>query len=135
MKNDSLTTQTRVFVHAASFKEGIVPLEDARMDVGRALKDLPPEDARKMKRRFRKLWRKLAREEAYSQRACEFKVAKKLKLPKGDDASQDASLPLPPHKPSKRAKLARKELVRSYIFREHVYPMNNQFTKIERDNQ
>lgn len=40
---------------------GIVPIYDKSKDVNRQLAELPPDEARKMKRKFRKIWRRLAR--------------------------------------------------------------------------
>ena len=39
---------------------GIVPLVDLSHDVKKSLETLPPDEARKMKRKFRKQWRKQA---------------------------------------------------------------------------
>lgn len=36
---------------------GIVPITDTSSDVNQVLAQLPPEEARKMRRKFRKLWR------------------------------------------------------------------------------
>ena len=49
----------RTFLQVAMFKMGVVPIEDPSFDYRRILKQLPPEEARKLKRKFRKLWRKL----------------------------------------------------------------------------
>lgn len=46
------------------FELGIVPIEKTAHDMRRALNQLPPEEARAMKRKFRKLWRKAIRSEA-----------------------------------------------------------------------
>jgi hypothetical protein len=46
---------------AAAHERGIVPLERNHHDFNRILASLPPDDARAMKRKFRKLWRKVAR--------------------------------------------------------------------------
>jgi hypothetical protein len=43
------------------FNVGIVPIDDFRHDIGRALVQLPADEARKLKRKFRKLWRREAR--------------------------------------------------------------------------
>lgn len=37
---------------------GIVPLSYDERDINRVISSLPPDDARRMKRKFRKLWRK-----------------------------------------------------------------------------
>lgn len=50
-----------ILTQSAYHALGIVPMSYARADVGRILNDLPPAEARKMRRKFRKLWRKLAR--------------------------------------------------------------------------
>jgi hypothetical protein len=121
MKNEHITTPERMMTHTAAFQEGIVPMEVTRMDVRRALKDLPPEDARKMKRKFRKLWRKLARQSG--QRTMN---DVELNKPAAEVPSKQGM------KPTKRAKLRRKELVQTYLFTEHVAPMLEKFKKIER---
>ena len=59
MRNDNLTELERLMIHEAMFELGIVPMETPDMDVSRVLKQLPEEEARKLKRKFRKLWRKL----------------------------------------------------------------------------
>ena len=46
---------------AAAHEAGIVPLEKTHHDFNRILASLPPEEARAMKRKFRKLWRKVAK--------------------------------------------------------------------------
>lgn len=48
----------------AYLNEGIVPLDELHKDVNRLLADVPTEEAHRMKRKFRKLWRKLAKEMA-----------------------------------------------------------------------
>ena len=40
---------------------GIVPIEDTHHDVNKFLASLPAAEARKMRRKFRKLWRRAAR--------------------------------------------------------------------------
>jgi hypothetical protein len=49
-------------LQAAAFHElGIAPLDTIIKDYNRVLADLPPDEARKMRRKFRKLWRKFAK--------------------------------------------------------------------------
>ena len=43
---------------------GIVPIEWAGHDINKVLASLPPDEARKMRRKFRKLWRKFAKKPA-----------------------------------------------------------------------
>lgn len=47
-----------ILVNNACHHLGIAPLGDIRHDFNRTLATLPHEDARRMRRRFRKLWRK-----------------------------------------------------------------------------
>ena len=53
----------KVMIHSTMFDCGIIPMENPSFDMRRGLNQLPPEEATKMKRKFRKLWRALAREE------------------------------------------------------------------------
>lgn len=57
----------RFLKQCVAFNNGIAPLDDvwsASHDYNRILASMPPEEAKKMKRKFRKLWRKLAPNEA-----------------------------------------------------------------------
>jgi hypothetical protein len=55
-------TLLAVLAHQEAYDAGIVP-PDTRFhhDMRRALSQLPPEESLKLRRKFRKLWRKLAR--------------------------------------------------------------------------
>jgi len=59
---------TKIFRDAAAHGLGIAPLsyESLRQDMGQVLASLPPEEARKAKRKFRKLWRKAVRRKQQS---------------------------------------------------------------------
>lgn len=63
MKNDVVSDIRRFVIHTVMMEAGIVPLEDPYADVNRALRDIDPEEARRLKRKFRKLWRKACRKE------------------------------------------------------------------------
>ncbi|NBT35819.1 MAG: hypothetical protein EBT03_09855, partial [Betaproteobacteria bacterium] len=55
----------KIYETEKAMSYGIVPLGvNVVRDINRILKDLPPEEARRMKRKFRKLWRKEARKVA-----------------------------------------------------------------------
>lgn len=58
MKNKDLNEAERLLLHEVMFEMGIIPMETPSMDVSRVLKQLPEAEARKLKRKFRKLWRK-----------------------------------------------------------------------------
>lgn len=59
MRNNSLNDVQRALLHELMFREGIIPMETHAMDVSRVLAQLSPDEARKAKRKFRKLVRKL----------------------------------------------------------------------------
>ena len=48
----------RTFIQTVMFQCGILPMEKTDLDMRRALAQMTPEDARIVKRKFRKLWRK-----------------------------------------------------------------------------
>lgn len=50
----------RTFVQVVMFEVGIIPMEKTALDMRRALKQLEPDEARKARRRFRKVWRRAA---------------------------------------------------------------------------
>lgn len=112
MKNPNLTDAARAFIHSAGFAEGIVPMEDTRMDVRRALECLPADESRKMKRKFRKLWRK---------------QAERLKANPRESLS---NLMTPNQAPSRLQKQARKDAVWTTIQKARVEPMLEQFKNI-----
>lgn len=58
---DDLSLLEKTLLQNAMFQLGIVPIEDPSMDFRKYLSQLPPDEATKLKRKFRKLWRKLAR--------------------------------------------------------------------------
>lgn len=58
---NDLSLIEKTFLQNAMFQLGIVPIEDPSMDFRKYLSQLPPDEATKLKRKFRKLWRKLAR--------------------------------------------------------------------------
>lgn len=49
------------FERAAAFEAGIAPIENPKHDFDRILSAIPEEDRVRAKRKFRKLWRKMAR--------------------------------------------------------------------------
>lgn len=51
----------RAFIQTVMFQLGILPMEKTDLDMRRALQQLPPEEARALKRKFRKMWRKAMR--------------------------------------------------------------------------
>ena len=85
------------------FKAGIVPIEDPSNDFRRMLKQLPPEEARRLKRKFRKLWRKNL------------------------SPSNKNRAGLGKRTPSRAEKTYRKKLVFETFWREEILPLINRF--------
>lgn len=112
-KGADLRDVDRALLHSACFEQGIVPIEDPALDIRRALRTLPPEEARVMKRKFRKLWRRYLAE------------ANK-KNPKSK-ATQTRALGMSKHTPSRQERLERKKLVFEMIWREVVEPALKRF--------
>ena len=68
--NERNDTLQKFFYYEVCFQEGIVPYHVSNLvPVSKSLADLPEEEARKMKRKFRKLWRK-ARKNLLNNKEC-----------------------------------------------------------------
>jgi len=57
---------TKIMIEAAYHELGIAPISYATYDFNKILSSLSFEEARKMKRKFRKIWRKCAKNAKYS---------------------------------------------------------------------
>lgn len=123
MKNNSLTDAERMFTHAVMFKEGIVPMEDPHMDMRRALAGLSPEEARKMKRKFRKLWRRLE--------AATVKTKTRFDFPTLHAVVPSGETPTPPAKPTKLQKLRRKQIVHDHLRKTKILPLVKKFNSLK----
>ena len=108
----------RMLVHAACHMVGIAPLGNVMAhDMNRVLSTISPEEARVMKRKFRKLWRKIAKErirQSPGESMGKSMVMRSLGFhPQADSVSP----------PSRRQKLNRKLAVSEYIHKTMVGPM------------
>lgn len=76
INKNGLTDVDTLVIIEEYMKMGIVPMFNEKLDVNKLLKDVDPIKARKMKRKFRKLWRKYAKElaltDGWSQKALGF---------------------------------------------------------------
>lgn len=61
--NAGLRDVERALISATGFEAGIVPIENPEHDFSRILAQLPADEALRLKRKFRKLWRKAAKED------------------------------------------------------------------------
>jgi hypothetical protein len=110
MRAQHMNPAVRMMIHHVMFQEGIVPMEDTTMDMNRALAGLSPEEARKMKRKFRKLWRK------------ELKVM--------SAKSRKTLQPMMGGPPSRCQKQNRKQRVFDHLYRDKIGPLVIQATNI-----
>lgn len=96
-----------LLICSTMFELGIVPIENESFDIRRALEQIPADDARKAKRKFRKLWRKL--------------VKRKLSNNKRSTASDRFGGT--GANPNRRQRTARKRLVREHVWCEYIAQM------------
>lgn len=59
-QGDGLNDLERLLLQLAMFNAGIVPIENVEHDMRRALQQLAPDEAKRLKRKFRKMWRRAA---------------------------------------------------------------------------
>jgi hypothetical protein len=104
----------RTFIQAVMFECGILPMEKTTLDMRRALQQLPPEEARRFKRKFRKLWRKAMQEKAGANQKLKSEVIKQ-------------ELGVGKHVPSRAERNARKKLVFDSLWKELIEPMIRRF--------
>lgn len=78
VSKEMLRPVDKAFIHSTMFELGIAPIEDPRLDMRRGLDQLSPEDASKMKRKFRKLWRKALRENKTTVKSWKEKTLKEV---------------------------------------------------------
>lgn len=112
-RKEDLRAVDRAFIHSVMFGAGIVPIEDPKMDIRRALGQLTADESRVLKRKFRKLWRKYMKAESGK---TNFKTNRVL-----------GALGVGKRVPSRSEKLARKKLVYEQMWYNHIVPMLERF--------
>lgn len=119
---DELRPVDRAFIHSVMFQLGILPIEDPLLDMRRPLKDISPEEARVLKRKFRKLWRKAARAQVGTGKTAKTKkemVNRKFGVGKTT--------------PSRAERNERKRLVLKTLWDEQIGPMLQKFENPDHD--
>jgi hypothetical protein len=107
----------RAFIYAVMFQLGILPMENVKNDMRVPLNQLPAEESRALKRKFRKLWRKAMRAEIHNclqKRELHELIAKK----KYGVGKQNAT---------RLQKNARKQLVFSVLWNDYIEPTLKKF--------
>lgn len=117
---ENLREVDRAFIHSIMFELGIIPIEKATLDFQRALKQLSPEEARQLKRKFRKLWRKAMKKEVGNPKGKRAEV-------KEQAAKQRYGVGKPV--PSRAERNARKQLVFDQVWKEIIAPLIDNFER------
>lgn len=112
---NNLKDHERAVLSAVMFDDGIVPIDNPTHDIGRALTSLPKDDARTMKRKFRKKWRKLAKAEAHKVNAKKPEIWLNNRFGAGKS------------NPSRQDRAARKQIVQKHFYENLVRPILDQF--------
>lgn len=114
----------KAFIYDVMFKMGILPIEDPTLDMRVPLRQLPPKEARVVKRKFRKLWRKYMKAQIGSS-------GRKMSDAKKTAAQQ--KLGVGKLVPSRHERLERKRLVYERVWEECIVPMLIRFENPERE--
>jgi hypothetical protein len=132
--------KVRVLVHQFCLENGIVPPDEkgSWVNVGARLKELPADEARVMKRKWRKLWRKLLRRNLKSQAArghkgrgfnlvfgAQMKVSSKTDNPADTATTQPSPRSNKNNRPPARVVSHRKREVFNWIFDEKIKKVQN----------
>ena len=115
----------KTLIQAVHLQVGILPMEKTELDMRRALQQMPPDDARKAKRRFRKLWRRAMQDVL---------VAGGAPMTKSQSNAEDATkrrLGVGKQVPSRAERNARKQLVFNQLWATVIEPLVKQFDNPE----
>ncbi len=113
---ENLREVDRAIIQAVMFQCGILPMEKTALDMRRALSQLSPEEARILKRKFRKVWRKAMRAEVGNGQSR-----------KTREASVKTRLGVGKHVPSRAECNARKQLVFDVLWNDVIEPLVKKF--------
>ena len=116
----------KAFINTVMFRMGIIPMERTELDMRLALQQLPPDEARRFRRKFRKVWRKAMNatiaNDGSPQTKAQASEEKRLKRRLGVGKTV----------PSRAERNARKKLVYDLLWKEVIEPMLRQFENPER---
>jgi len=115
---EQLREVDRAFIHSIMFELGILPIEKTTLDMQRALKQLSPEEARQLKRKFRKLWRKAMKKEVGSSKG---------KRAEAKEQAAKSRLGVGKPVPSRAERNARKQLVFDRVWADIIGPLVENF--------
>lgn len=123
-KRELLRDVDKAFISTVMFELGIIPIEDPNLDMRVPLKQLSPDEARVLKRKFRKLWRKYMKRMATAQ----VNNVARVKLIRGKFGAGKTV-------PSRDERRQRKRVVYEHVWNDHIAPMLAQFEDPRRGEQ
>lgn len=126
----------KMFIHKTHFDMGILPIEDPTLDMRVPLRQLPVDEARVIKRKFRKQWRKAMKAKiaaAPGKRSSYDDVDKKVNHARA--TMIESKLGKGKHVPSRHERQARKQLVFDSSWNDTIVPMLIKFENPERGNK
>jgi hypothetical protein len=127
----------KAFIHSVMFEMGILPIEDPILDMRVPLRTLSREEARVIKRKFRKLWRKFMKLKVIRKKHGDDTAPAQQKV-LGDSTQRRAlrRFGVGKHVPSRAERLERKRLVYEHLWNTIIVPMLQRFENPERgDNK
>lgn len=101
----------------AMLRDGVIPIENTVHDMNRSLDSLSKDDSRKTKRKFRKLWRKLAKADV------------KRFAPKNQKLEFSSRFGFKGQNPSREQREARKDIVQHHYLQDVVRPILHNFSQ------
>jgi hypothetical protein len=135
----------KAFIHSVMFERGILPIEDPTLDMRVPLRQVTPEEARFIKRKFRKLWRKCMKEKIGTNKIPSPSKAKTSGVEHDQARSENEKvsaaranmitnkLGLGKHVPSRAERLERKRLVYEHLWEKEIVPRLVRFENPERN--
>lgn len=107
---------------------GIVPIEDPKLDYRRAIEAMSAEDARRFKRKFRKMWRKLMKKDVVEAQARSRSPGLGSPSTSAEESKRIADAVRNPYGagksiPSRNERFARKKKVFDHVWTTTIAPM------------
>lgn len=116
----------KALIYSTMFELGVIPMENPVHDMNIPLQNLSPEDVLRIKRKFRKLWRKCLKNKIKNFFASNGKIPPWIR-----EKYFKTALGFGKNNPSKIEKLSRKRLVLDHIWKQKILPTLEKIDKID----
>jgi len=124
-KKQNLREVDRALIQTVMFQMGILPMESTELDMRRVLMQFDPEEARKFRRKFRKIWRQMMKNSLCAG------GQPMTKSQQNQEESLKRRLGVGKQVPSRTERNARKKLVFDLLWREANEPVLHRFDNPE----